>query len=113
MAAWQPGSVLRAGVGGRQISIDGQDLRSVSLQSLRAAVGVVPQDTVLFNDTVFYNIHYGRPSATEQEVYQAARQAAIHDTITSFPNGYGTHVGERGLKVGPRRGWEGGGGDCT
>ena len=89
-----------------QISIDGQDLRSVSLHSLRAAVGVVPQDTVLFNDTVFYNIHYGRPSASEEEVYEAARQAAIHDTITSFPEGYGTHVGERGLKVGeyPGRG---------
>ncbi|KAK6128718.1 hypothetical protein DH2020_037568 [Rehmannia glutinosa] len=82
-----------------RIKIDGQDIRTVTLESLRQSVGVVPQDTVLFNDTIFHNIHYGRLSATEEEVYDAARQAAIHDTIMNFPEKYSTVVGERGLKL--------------
>ncbi|XP_073037302.1 ABC transporter B family member 25, mitochondrial-like [Primulina eburnea] len=81
------------------IKIDGQDTRLVTLESLRKSVGVVPQDTVLFNDTIFHNIHYGRLSATEEEVYEAARRAAIHDTIMKFPEKYSTVVGERGLKL--------------
>ncbi|XP_075521888.1 ABC transporter B family member 25, mitochondrial [Primulina tabacum] len=81
------------------IKIDGQDTRLVTLESLRKSVGVVPQDTVLFNDTIFHNIHYGRLSATEEEVYDAARRAAIHDTIMKFPEKYSTVVGERGLKL--------------
>ncbi|KAI4307761.1 hypothetical protein L6164_030910 [Bauhinia variegata] len=81
------------------IKIDGQDIRDVTLESLRKSIGVVPQDTVLFNDTIFHNIHYGRLSATEEEVYEAARQAAIHDTIMNFPEKYSTVVGERGLKL--------------
>ncbi|EXB57588.1 ABC transporter B family member 25 [Morus notabilis] len=82
-----------------QISIDGQDIRDVTLESLRKSIGVVPQDTVLFNDTIFHNIRYGRLSATEEEVYDAARHAAIHDTIMKFPQKYSTIVGERGLKL--------------
>ncbi|XP_012568477.1 ABC transporter B family member 25, mitochondrial isoform X2 [Cicer arietinum] len=81
------------------IKIDGQDIREVTLESLRKSIGVVPQDTVLFNDTIFHNIHYGRLSATKEEVYEAARQAAIHDTIMNFPEKYSTVVGERGLKL--------------
>ncbi|XP_073137468.1 ABC transporter B family member 25, mitochondrial isoform X2 [Henckelia pumila] len=81
------------------IKIDGQDTRLVTLESLRKSIGVVPQDTVLFNDTIFHNIHYGRLSATEEEVYDAARHAAIHDTIMNFPEKYSTVVGERGLKL--------------
>ncbi|GAB2214900.1 hypothetical protein Droror1_Dr00019267 [Drosera rotundifolia] len=81
------------------ISIDGQDIREVTLSSLRKSIGVVPQDTVLFNDTIFHNIHYGRLSASEEEVYDAARRAAIHDTIMNFPDKYATLVGERGLKL--------------
>lgn len=81
------------------IKIDGQDIRTVTLESLRKSIGVVPQDTVLFNDTIFHNIHYGRLSATEEEVYDAARRAAIHDTIMNFPEKYSTVVGERGLKL--------------
>ncbi|KAK4483041.1 hypothetical protein RD792_010217 [Penstemon davidsonii] len=82
-----------------RIKIDGQDIREVTLESLRKSIGVVPQDTVLFNDTIYHNIHYGRLSATEEEVYDAARRAAIHDTITNFPEKYATVVGERGLKL--------------
>ncbi|MED6204420.1 ABC transporter B member 25 [Stylosanthes scabra] len=82
-----------------KIRIDGQDIQQVTLESLRKLIGVVPQDTVLFNDTIFHNIHYGRLSATEEEVYDAARQAAIHDTIMNFPQKYSTVVGERGLKL--------------
>ncbi|GFP97361.1 ABC transporter b family member 25 mitochondrial [Phtheirospermum japonicum] len=82
-----------------RIKIDGQDIRTLTLESLRQSIGVVPQDTVLFNDTIFHNIHYGRLSATEEEVYGAARQAAIHDTIMNFPEKYSTVVGERGLKL--------------
>ncbi|KAG6739074.1 hypothetical protein POTOM_058716 [Populus tomentosa] len=81
------------------IQIDGQDLRDVTLDSLRRSIGVVPQDTVLFNDTIFHNIHYGRLSATREEVYDAARHAAIHDTVMNFPDKYSTIVGERGLKL--------------
>ncbi|KAK6931859.1 ABC transporter type 1, transmembrane domain [Dillenia turbinata] len=81
------------------IRIDDQDIRGVTLESLRKSIGVVPQDTVLFNDTIFHNIHYGCLSATEDEVYEAARRAAIHDTIMNFPQKYSTVVGERGLKL--------------
>ncbi|KAG5233593.1 STARIK family protein [Salix suchowensis] len=81
------------------IRIDGQDIRDVTLDSLRGSIGVVPQDIVLFNDTIFHNIQYGRLSATKEEVYDAARQAAIHDTIMNFPEKYSTIVGERGLKL--------------
>ncbi len=81
------------------VLIDGQDIRSVTQQSLRAAIGVVPQDTVLFNDTIYYNIAYGRPGATPGEVEQAARLARIHDFIMTLPDGYQTRVGERGLKL--------------
>ncbi|MBP6764929.1 MAG: ABC transporter ATP-binding protein/permease [Rubrivivax sp.] len=81
------------------ITIDGQELRSVTQASLRAAIGIVPQDTVLFNDTVEYNIAYGRPGATRAEVEAAARAAHIHDFIAGTPKGYDTMVGERGLKL--------------
>lgn len=81
------------------VRIDGQDIRDVTLYSLRKSLAVVPQDTVLFNDTIFHNIHYGRLTATEEEVYDAARHAAIHDTILQFPDQYQTRVGERGLKL--------------
>ncbi|KAH7564701.1 hypothetical protein JRO89_XS09G0007900 [Xanthoceras sorbifolium] len=81
------------------IRIDDQDIREVTLESLRKSIGVVPQDTVLFNDTIFHNIRYGRLSATEEEVYDAARRASIHDTIMNFPSKYSTVVGERGLKL--------------
>ncbi len=82
-----------------RILIAGQDIRSVTQASVRRAIGIVPQDTVLFNDTVAYNIRYGRPEATDAEVEQAARAAHIHDFIQSTPNGYATMVGERGLKL--------------
>ena len=82
-----------------RISIDGQDLRNVTQASLRAAIGIVPQDTVLFNDTVEYNIAYGRPGASHDEVVAAARAARIHTFIASTPKGYETMVGERGLKL--------------
>ncbi|MCH7742515.1 MAG: ABC transporter ATP-binding protein/permease [Proteobacteria bacterium] len=82
-----------------QICIDGIDISSVTQASLRQAVGIVPQDTVLFNDTIRYNIRYGRPSASDEEVESAARTASIHDFIISLPQGYETHVGERGLKL--------------
>ena len=81
------------------IKINGQDIRDLSQSSLRRAVGIVPQDTVLFNDTVYYNIAYGRPSASNQEVQEAAKSARIHDFIVSTPKGYETMVGERGLKL--------------
>ncbi len=81
------------------ITIDGQDIRSVTQDSLRAAIGIVPQDTVLFNDSVFYNIQYGRPSASPAEVEDAARLAQVHDFVMSLPDGYNTRVGERGLKL--------------
>ena len=81
------------------ITIDGQDVREVTQQSLRAAIGMVPQDTVLFNDTIAYNIRYGRPSATDGEVRAAADVAKIGSFIESLPQGFGTMVGERGLKL--------------
>ncbi|KAK1412706.1 hypothetical protein QVD17_34169 [Tagetes erecta] len=81
------------------VRVDGQDIQKVTLESLRKCIGVVPQDTVLFNDTIFHNIHYGRLSASPEEVYDAARKAAIHDTIMNFPQQYSTLVGERGLKL--------------
>ncbi|XP_070787016.1 ATP-binding cassette sub-family B member 6 [Enoplosus armatus] len=86
-------------VQGGCISIDGQDISKVKQQSLRAHIGVVPQDTVLFNDTIQDNIRYGRISASDQEVEEAAIAADIHDKIMTFPEGYGTQVGERGLKL--------------
>jgi ATP-binding cassette subfamily B protein len=82
-----------------RIRIDGQDIRDVQQQSLRAAIGVVPQDTVLFNDTIRYNIAYGRPGASQGEIEEAARVAQVHDFIVSLPEGYDTRVGERGLKL--------------
>lgn len=82
-----------------RILIDGIDIRDVTQKSLRGAIGVVPQDTVLFNDTIGYNIRYGRPAASEDEVIAAARAAQIHDRIMTFPDQYETKVGERGLKL--------------
>ena len=82
-----------------RILIDGQDIRTVTQSSLRAAIGMVPQDTVLFNDTIAYNIRYGRQDASEAEVEEAARRARIDDFIRSTPKGYRTEVGERGLKL--------------
>lgn len=82
-----------------RISIDGQELRSVTQASLRRAIGIVPQDTVLFNDSIAYNIAYGRPGATQAEIEAAARAAHIHDFIVAQPKGYETTVGERGLKL--------------
>ncbi|BEH12642.1 ABCB family ABC transporter ATP-binding protein/permease [Marinobacter shengliensis] len=81
------------------IRIDGQDIRTVTQDSLRSAIGVVPQDTVLFNDTLYSNLAYGRPEATEEEVYRAARMAHLENFIHSLPEGYDTKVGERGLKL--------------
>jgi len=86
-------------VNGGAISIDGQDLRDVTQTSLRGAIGIVPQDTVLFNDTIEYNIRYGKPGATQDEVIAAAKAAYIHDFIETLPDGYATMVGERGLKL--------------
>ena len=82
-----------------RILISGQDIREVTQSSLRAAIGIVPQDTVLFNDTIYYNIAYGRPEATREEIIVAAQAAHIHDFIESLPQGYDTMVGERGLKL--------------
>ena len=86
-------------VSGGRIVIDTQDLRAVQQTSLRAAIGIVPQDTVLFNDSIEYNIAYGRPGATHEEIIAAARLAQIHDFVASLPEGYRTPVGERGLKL--------------
>ena len=82
-----------------RITIDGQDIRDVTQLSLRASLGIVPQDTVLFNDTIYYNIAYGRPDATREEVFEAAKSAHIHDFIQRLPDGYEAMVGERGLKL--------------
>ena len=82
-----------------RILIDGQDIREVTQASLRAAIGIVPQDTVLFNDSIYYNIAYGRPDAAHEDILQAAQAAHIHDFIVSLPRGYDTMVGERGLKL--------------
>jgi ATP-binding cassette subfamily B protein len=81
------------------IFIDDQDIRDVQQSSLRSALGIVPQDTVLFNDSIYYNIAYGRPEATREEVIGAAKAAHIHDFIESLPDGYDSAVGERGLKL--------------
>jgi ATP-binding cassette subfamily B protein len=86
-------------VQGGRVLIDGQDVREVTQASLRAAIGIVPQDTVLFNDTIEYNIAYGQPGAAKEEVIAAARAAHIHDFVQSLPDGYDTVVGERGLKL--------------
>jgi ATP-binding cassette subfamily B protein len=86
-------------VSGGAVRIDGQDIRTVKQSSLRAAIGIVPQDTVLFNDTVYYNICYGRPDASPAEIEEAARLARIHDFVMGLPDGYQTRVGERGLKL--------------
>ncbi len=86
-------------VTGGALRIDGQDVRDVTQDSLHNAIGVVPQDTVLFNDTIYYNIAYGRPDATRPEVEAAARAARIHDFVMALPDGYETTVGERGLKL--------------
>ncbi len=86
-------------VTGGRIAIDGQDIRGITQESLRAAIGIVPQDTVLFNETVYYNIAYGRPGATPAEVEQAAELARIHEFVMGLPDGYNTTVGERGLKL--------------
>jgi ATP-binding cassette subfamily B protein len=84
---------------GGRVSIDGQNISDVTQSSLRAAIGMVPQDTVLFNDTILYNIRYGRPEASDAEVREAARLAQIHDFIMILPQGYDSLVGERGLKL--------------
>jgi ATP-binding cassette subfamily B protein len=86
-------------VSGGAVRIDGQDIRDVTQASVRAAIGIVPQDTVLFNDTIYYNIAYGRPGASPAEIEEAARLARIHDFIMASPDGYQTMVGERGLKL--------------
>jgi ATP-binding cassette subfamily B protein len=82
-----------------RIMVNGLDLREIRQLGLRAAIAIVPQDTVLFNDTIRYNIHYGRPDASDAEVIEAAKSAHIHDFIASLPDGYETRVGERGLKL--------------
>ncbi len=82
-----------------RVTIDGQDIRDVTQGSVRRAIGIVPQDTVLFNDTIRYNIAYGRPGATPEEIEQAAKLAQLHEFIASLPDGYETMVGERGLKL--------------
>jgi ATP-binding cassette subfamily B protein len=86
-------------VTGGRVLVDGQDIRDVTQKSLRAAIGIVPQDTVLFNDTIYYNIAYGRPDASRDEVIQAAKYAHIHSFVESLPDRYDTTVGERGLKL--------------
>nr|WP_244303537.1 ABC transporter ATP-binding protein/permease [Roseibium sediminis] len=86
-------------VTGGAVTIDGQDVRDVTQESVRMAIGMVPQDTVLFNDTIAYNIRYGRPDASDEEIRQAARMAQIHEFIEGLPQGYDTEVGERGLKL--------------
>ncbi len=86
-------------VQGGRVLIDGQDLREVTQASLRAAIGIVPQDTVLFNDTIEYNIAYGRPGASKEEIVAAARAAHIHEFVSRLPDGYASMVGERGLKL--------------
>ncbi len=86
-------------ISGGRVTIDGQDIAHITQESLRAAIGIVPQDSVLFNDTIGYNIGYGRDGATQAEIEEAAKGAAIHDFILSLPQGYDTPVGERGLKL--------------
>jgi ABC-type transport system involved in Fe-S cluster assembly fused permease/ATPase subunit len=81
------------------IKIDGQDVRDVTQLSLRKHIGVVPQDTVLFNDSIYYNIIYAKLTASEEEIYQSTKAAQIHDKILTFPDQYSTKVGERGLRL--------------
>ena len=81
------------------ISIDGQDLRSVTQESVRSNIGIVPQDTVLFNETIFFNLQYAMPDASKEEIYEAAKRANLHEFIEQLPQGYETMVGERGLKL--------------
>jgi ATP-binding cassette, subfamily B (MDR/TAP), member 7 len=85
-----------------RILVDGQDIRDVTQDSLRRAIGVVPQDTPLFNNTIEHNIHYGRLDASKEEVIEAAKRAHIHETISGFPDGYQTMVGERGMMISGR-----------
>jgi len=82
-----------------KITINGQDLRGITQASLRQHIGIVPQDTVLFNDSIYYNIAYGRPEASREEVIDAARSAHIYDFVMGLPDGFDTKVGERGLKL--------------
>ena len=86
-------------VTGGQVKINGTDIRQLTQDSLRRHIGIVPQDTVLFNDTIGYNIAYGNPGATQAQIEQAARAASIHDFVMRLPDGYNTQVGERGLKL--------------
>src|SRR5213079_2068766 len=86
-------------VSGGRITVDRQDLRAVQQSSVRSAIGIVPQDTVLFNDSIEYNIAYGRPDASKDEIVAAAKLAQIHDFVNALPEGYATPVGERGLKL--------------
>lgn len=86
-------------VGSGSIKIDGVDIRDITVADLRSHFGIVPQDTILFNDTLMYNLMYSKPDATEEDVYAACRAASIHDRIMAFPAGYETTVGERGLKL--------------
>jgi ATP-binding cassette subfamily B (MDR/TAP) protein 7 len=82
-----------------RILVDGQDIRDVTMESLRKSIGVVPQDTPLFNNTIEHNIRYGRIDATSEEVLCVSKRAKIHDIISSFPAGYQTMVGERGMMI--------------
>lgn len=86
-------------LGDGSIQVDGQDVKGITIDSLRRHIGVVPQDTVLFNETLMYNLKYANPSATDEEVYEACRAASIHEKILGFPDGYEARVGERGLKL--------------
>lgn len=86
-------------IGNGAIRVDDRDVRDIRVQDLRAHIGVVPQDTILFNDTLMYNLLYAKPESSTEEVYEACRLASIHDKILMFPNGYQTSVGERGLKL--------------
>lgn len=86
-------------VSGGSITADGHDLKDLKLDSLRRNIGVVPQDTVLFNATIMYNLLYANPQASETDIYEACKAANIHDRILAFPDGYETKVGERGLKL--------------
>ena len=81
------------------LQVDGHDVRSITIDSLRRHIGVVPQDTVLFNETIMYNLKYAKPDATDEEVFEACRAASIHEKIGAFPDGYNSRVGERGLKL--------------
>ena len=81
------------------IAVDGLDIRDIRTESLRDKIGVVPQDTILFNDTLIYNLRYSRPDATDEDIMEACKRASIHSKILRFPNGYETKVGERGLKL--------------